>query len=193
MSRFLILLCLCFLPFQARAAEIDPDRLIRPELLGKAVKAMSRHADLTHSRQLVVVDYSLHSAKERLFIVDLDTGLVSAYRTTHGRGSDKDHDGFLDVFSDVPGSSASPQGAYLTAEEYYGKHGRSLRLDGLDKTNANARRRAIVIHSAAYAEPAMIENYGQLGRSNGCIAFSRADLDTFMTLVPQGTLIYVGR
>ena len=68
-----------------------------------------------------------------------------------------------------------------------------LRLDGLDKTNANARRRAIVIHSAAYAEPAMIDNYGKLGRSNGCIAFSRTDLDPFMTLVPQGTLIYVGR
>ncbi|WP_290497868.1 murein L,D-transpeptidase catalytic domain family protein [Hyphomonas sp. UBA4494] len=193
MRRLLILLYLCFLPLPSHAAEIDPDRMIRPELLGEAIQAMSRHSDRTNPSRLVIVDYGLHSAQKRLFVIDLETGLVNAYRTTHGRGSDKDHDGFLDAFSDVPGSSASPQGAYLTAEEYYGKHGRSLRLDGLDKTNANARRRAIVIHSAAYAEPAMIDNYGKLGRSNGCIAFSRADLDTFMILVPQGTLIYVGR
>ncbi|KCZ64027.1 hypothetical protein L53_05890 [Hyphomonas sp. L-53-1-40] len=193
MRRLLILLYLCFLPVPSHAAEIDPDRMIRPELLGEAIQAMSRHSDRTNPSRLVIVDYGLHSAQKRLFVVDLETGLVKAYRATHGRGSDKDHDGFLDAFSDVPGSSASPQGAYLTAEEYYGKHGRSLRLDGLDKTNANARRRAIVIHSAAYAEPAMIDNYGKLGRSNGCIAFSRTDLDTFMTLVPQGTLIYVGR
>ncbi|HBH45459.1 MAG TPA: hypothetical protein DDY28_13725, partial [Hyphomonas atlantica] len=137
--------------------------------------------------------YSLHSSKKRLFIVNLDTGHVSAFRTTHGRGSDADHDGYLDTFSDTPGSGASPQGAFLTAEEYHGRHGRSLRLDGLDETNANARRRAIVIHAADYAEPGMIDTYGRLGRSLGCIVFSRADLDAFMILVPQGTLIFVGR
>ena len=193
MRRFLTLLCLFCLPHLSHAAEIDPDRLIRPELLGKAVKAMSRHAAHANPHHLVVVDYSLHSSKKRLFVINLETGQVSAYRTTHGRGSDRDHDGYLDRFSDVPGSGASPRGAYLTAEEYYGKHGRSLRLDGLDPTNANARRRAIVIHAAAYAEPSMIRAQGKLGRSLGCIAVSSADLETFMTLVPQGTLIYVGR
>ena len=111
----LILLYLCFLPLPSHAAEIDPDRMIRPELLGEAIQAMSRHSDRTNPSRLVIVDYGLHSAQKRLFVVDLETGLVNAYRTTHGRGSDKDHDGFLDAFSDVPGSSASPQGAYLMA------------------------------------------------------------------------------
>jgi L,D-transpeptidase catalytic domain len=167
--------------------------MVRPELLGQAVQALSRHSDRANPRRLVIVDYGLHSAQERLFVVNLETGLVKAYRTTHGRGSDKDHDGFLDRFSDVPGSGASPKGAYLTAEEYYGRHGRSVRLDGLDPTNANARRRAIVIHAAAYAEPAMIRSQGKLGRSLGCMAFSRADLKTVLADLPQHTLVYVGK
>lgn len=167
--------------------------MIRPELVGRALVALDEHPQARASPRLVIVDYSLHSSEPRLFIVNLETGRVQAFRTTHGRGSDPDHDGYLDSFSDVPNSSASPEGAYLTAEEYHGRHGRSLRLDGLDPTNANARRRAIVIHSAAYAEPDMIDAHGKLGRSNGCIAFSKQDLDAFLADVPAGTLIYVGR
>ena len=193
MRHFLILLSLFCLPHFSQAETIDPDRLIRPDLLEQAIGALHEHAAHASSERLVVVDYSLHSAQKRLFVVDLDTGLVNAFRTTHGRGSDKDHDGYLEKFSDIPGSGASPEGAFLTAEKYQGRHGRSLRLDGLDETNANARRRAIVIHAADYAEPGMIDTYGRLGRSLGCIVFSRADLDAFMILVPQGTLIFVGR
>lgn len=177
----------------ASAITLDPQGLIRPELIGKALAALDAHPEAKDSHRLVIVDYSLHSSKPRLFIVNLETGTVEAFRTTHGAGSDPDHDGYLDTFSDVPNSSASPEGAYLTAEEYYGKHGRSLRLDGLDATNANARNRAIVIHAAAYAEPAFLKQYGKLGRSNGCIAFSQADLQTFLAEIPAGTLIYVGR
>ncbi|MGK3945767.1 murein L,D-transpeptidase catalytic domain-containing protein, partial [Streptomyces caeruleatus] len=87
-------------------------------------------AEAGASNRLVIVDYGQHSKEKRLHIVDLETGAVTSYRAAHGRGSDKDHDGMLDAFSDKPGSSASPGGAYVIAEEYWGKHGRSLRLDG---------------------------------------------------------------
>ncbi len=193
MRHFLILLSLFCLPHFSQAEAIDPDRLIRPDLLEQAIGALHTHAAHANSERLVVVDYSLHSSKKRLFIVNLDTGHVSAFRTAHGRGSDADHDGYLDTFSDTPGSGASPQGAFVTAEEYHGRHGRSLRLDGLDETNANARRRAIVIHAADYAEPGMIDTYGKLGRSLGCIAFSRADLTTVLADLPDNTLIFVGK
>jgi L,D-transpeptidase catalytic domain len=142
---------------------------------------------------LVVVDYSLHSSKDRLFVIDLETGAVAAYRTAHGRGSDADHDGFLDSFSDTPGSSASPEGLFRFAEAYTGKHGQSFRLDGLDETNRRSRARAIVIHAANYAEPAFLKLHGKLGRSNGCIVFSKADLARFIEAVPEGALIFVGK
>lgn len=44
----------------------------------------------------------------------------------------------------------SSLGIYRCAETYEGKHGYSMRLDGLEPTNSLARERAIVIHSADY-------------------------------------------
>lgn len=178
----------------ARAAELDPDGLIRPELLERAQEAMAARGHEGHATgKLVVVDYSLHSSKERLFVIDLETGSVSAYRTAHGLGSDPDHDGYLDSFSSVSGSQASPEGTFRFAEEYYGKHGQSFRLDGLDDTNRNSRARAVVVHSAWYAEPEFLAQHGKLGRSNGCIVLSRADLARFIAEVPEDTLIFVGK
>lgn len=176
------------------AQTIDPDGLIRPALLERAVTAMETHAgEGRNTGKLVVVDYSLHSSKERLFVIDLATGAVSAYRAAHGLGSDADHDGFLETFSSVSGSQASPEGTFRFAEEYIGKHGQSFRLDGLDDTNRTSRARAIVIHSASYAEPAFLQRHGKLGRSNGCIVFSKDDLARFIAEVPEGTLIFVGK
>ena len=48
---------------------------------------------------------------------------------------------------------ASSQGAYCTADCYYGKHGYSQRLIGLDASNNAALERAIVIHAASYVDP----------------------------------------
>ena len=185
-------LCLAALP--AAAIPVDPQGMIRSDLLGRALAALEAHRDVADQTHLVVVDYSRRSSEKRAYLVNLETGIVEeTFRTAHGSGSDPDHDGYLDRFSDVPGSSASPEGAYLIAEQYIGKHGRSLRLDGLDRTNANARDRAIVIHAADYAEPTFLQQHGKLGRSNGCIVFSKADLGTFLKDVPEGTLIYVGK
>jgi L,D-transpeptidase catalytic domain len=175
----------------ADAGTLDPNGLIRPELLARAIAEMEAEGAATG--KLVVVDYALHSSQERLFVIDLGTGAVSVYRAAHGRGSDTDHDGYLDSFSDVPGSQASPEGLFRLAEAYTGKHGASFRLDGLNPTNARARDRAIVIHAAAYAEPAHLARHGKLGRSNGCIVFSKADLRRFSGEVPEGTLIFVGK
>jgi hypothetical protein len=195
MIRFaaLFLLGIFGLTAPAGAAPLDPDGLIRPALLERAVTAMEAHdGESRNTGKLVVVDYSLHSSKERLFVIDLETGAVSAYRTAHGLGSDPDHDGYLDSFSGKSGSQASPEGTFRFAEEYQGKHGQSFRLDGLDETNRTSRARAIVIHSASYAEPAFLSRHGKLGRSNGCIVFSKADLARFVDEVPEGTLIFVG-
>ena len=184
----------CLPGTQANAIPVDPQGLIRPDLLGRALASLKAHSDTADPTHLVIVDYARRSSEKRAYLVNLETGLVEdMFRAAHGSGSDPDHDGYLDKFSDIPGSSASPEGAYLVAEEYVGKHGKSLRLDGLDKTNANARDRAIVIHAADYAEPSFLQKWGKLGRSNGCIVFSKEDLTTFLKDVPRRTLIFVGK
>lgn len=178
----------------ARAAELDPGGHIRADLLNAALTAMDTAGpEAGATGRLVVVDYSRHSSEERLFVVDLETGGVTAYRAAHGLGSDPDHDGYLDSFSSVAGSQASPEGLFRMAEEYRGKHGRSVRMDGLEAGNRTARARAIVIHAAWYAEPSFLAGHGKLGRSNGCIVFSAADLAAFLEDVPEGTLIFVGK
>jgi hypothetical protein len=178
----------------AFAKNLSPNAAVRPELLSQALASKAAHASETKDTGLIViVDYSRHSKDERLFVVNLESGDITSYRATHGSGSDSDHDGFLDKFSDQTGSNASPQGTFRTAEPYYGKHGLSLRLDGLDETNKSSRARAIVVHAANYAEPEFLAQHGKLGRSNGCIAFSKADFDSFVASVPEGTLIFVSR
>lgn len=192
LTSFLVLLQL--LADRASAAPLDPHSLIRPDLLATAEAALRADATASASAtRLVIVDYSRHSRDERLYVVNTRTGDVTPYRVAHGVGSDPDHDGYLDSFSSLPGSQASPSGLFRLAEEYTGRHGRSARLDGLEATNATARSRAIVIHAAPYAEPQHLATYGKLGRSNGCLVFSKADLSRFLEDVPQDTLILIGK
>jgi len=196
MMRRVALFLLAFLSLcgAAQPQTLDPGGLIRPELLDRAVEAVdARGHEGRAPGKLVVIDYSLHSSQERLFVIDLETGAVTTFRAAHGLGSDADHDGYLDSFSGVSGSQASPEGAFRFAEEYTGKHGQSFRLDGLDAANKSSRARAIVIHAADYAEPAFLKQHGKLGRSNGCIVFSAADLTRFAASIKQGTVIFVGK
>lgn len=114
-------------------------------------------------------------------------------RVAHGRGSDPAHSGWLRQFSNDVGSKATSKGAYLTGEIYSGKYGRALRLDGLEAENANARRRAIVVHPAWYAEAEMVRKIGRLGRSEGCFALSQDDCNAFLETLGPGRLLYAGK
>jgi hypothetical protein len=99
----------------------------------------------------------------------------------------------LHRFSNAPGSNASSRGAYLTANAYVGKHGPSRRLIGLDPTNDLALDRAIVIHGAAYVDPALIASQGRIGRSQGCFAFAPEAVATVMERLGEGRMIYASR
>jgi hypothetical protein len=111
----------------------------------------------------------------------------------HGMGSDPRHTGVLERFSNDPGSYATCEGAFLAADYYVGKHGRSQRLFGLDATNSNALDRAIVVHSAWYANREMIAEHGKLGRSQGCFAVGERDLDRVFASLGQGRMIYASK
>jgi hypothetical protein len=167
---------------------------LNPYLVGGASVALARHVSAIWSRDvLAIADFGVPSSVPRFHLVDLLRGTVTSMLVTHGRGSDPDHTGMLQSFSNVPGSLATSEGAYLTGELYEGIHGTSRRLIGLDPTNNNAMDRAIVIHSAPYAEAAIIPEQGRLGRSDGCFVFGEADLAAVLTRLGEGRLIYAGR
>lgn len=164
------------------------------ELRDRALAAFEQHRDaIVEQGRIGIVDFSLHSRKPRFHILDIKGGTQHSLLVAHGKGSDPDHSGWLERFSNRPGSEASSAGAYLTGQPYSGKHGRSRRLIGLDSRNSNAQGRAIVIHGAWYVSPGMIRDHGKLGRSQGCLAVAEGDLDLVMTSLPVGSLIYVDK
>lgn len=88
-------------------------------------------------------------------------------------------------------SRQSSLGVYRTAETYQGKHGYSLRLDGLSPgKNSNARKRAIVVHGADYASPRHLLKFDKLGRSWGCPALPREQSRAIIDTIKGGSVIY---
>src|ERR1044071_926789 len=104
---------------------------IDPQLFAKAKAALDTHKVWPRDT-MAIVDFSSPSGEERFYVVDLMSGNVEAHRVAHGRGSDPDHSGFVERFSNDFGSYASSNGTYTTAETYYGKYGLSMKVRGLD-------------------------------------------------------------
>jgi len=165
---------------------------IDPALYQRAKVALDSHR-IAARDSMGIVDFSLASRDPRFHLVDLASGQVESFRVAHGRGSDPDHSGFVEMFSNRPGSEATSNGTYTTGEYYHGKYGLSMKVHGLDWTNNNAENRAIVIHNAWYAEPEMIDIHGKLGRSEGCFAFSRADQWKVMSKLAGGRMIFADK
>lgn len=160
-----------------------------PHLIGLARQALDVHKDRIRNLDVMAIaDFSAHSSKPRFHRIDLKTGAVKSILVAHGRGSDPAHTGWLQSFSNAPGSEATSQGAYVTGDTYIGKHGLSRRLIGLEADNSNALDRGIVIHSAWYVTQDMARG-GGIGRSQGCFAMSAEDHAAMMEELGAGCLL----
>lgn len=139
---------------------------------------------------LTIIDFSLPSTKRRLWIIDLnEKAILLNSVVAHGRNSGEL---MASKFSNRPESFQSSLGFYKTGETYIGKHGYSLRLDGLEKgVNDQARNRAIVIHGADYASEAFAKINGRLGRSLGCPALPTELSTKAINLIKEGSLLFV--
>ena len=181
-------------PFAPRATPVVPSAPagIDPALFARAKAALDSH-QVGPRDSIGIVDFSQPSADPRFFVVDLATGQVDSHRVAHGRGSDPDHSGFVERFSNDFGSYASSNGTYVTGDYYDGKYGLSMKVRGLDWSNYNAEPRAIVIHNAWYAEDDMIPLHGKLGRSEGCFAMSRKSQFEVMRKLAGGRMIYADK
>ena len=144
---------------------------LNKEALRHAVAAMQCAVNngAQPAQRLAVIDYSLPSTARRLWIFDLKRQRVLLrVFVAHGRQSGEN---LATRFSNSEGSHQSSLGLFRTAESYQGKHGYSLRMDGLEPgINDRARERAIVIHSASYVDPRLVRSQGRIGRSLGCPA-----------------------
>jgi hypothetical protein len=171
---------------------LDPRRLVRPELMSRAMAALDvHHHRVTLRDRMYLVDFQKFSGEQRLFEVDLIGGRVTPFRTSHGRGSDPGHSGFARTFSNTPDSYMSSVGAYATAGAGWGpQQGPNVLLDGLEYSNDLARDRAIIVHGADYADPDFLAREGKLGRSYGCFSTAHTDLPMLRERMGEGRLLF---
>ena len=96
----------------------------------------------------ILVDYSLYSGRERFFVWDFQAKkIITSSICAQGCGGAKTFGG--NSFSNTPGSNCSSLGHYKIGRKrkMYGMPiAMAYELDGLDKTNSNARSRAILLH-----------------------------------------------
>lgn len=131
----------------------------------------------------VVCDFGKKSGQKRFYVYDLNDGecLMKSY-CMHGQGSGSTS--MKPVFSNRKGSKASSIGLYALCGIGSWSIKNSIRLEGLDVTNSNARARGILIHSA----PKVTWFHGQsdyipIGiESNGCFVVTDPTLLKLMII-----------
>jgi hypothetical protein len=199
-AALLLSACILAIPTMAHAADAiadpvalhavtDPEGL-DPKILDAALTAWDHaHARVTRSI-LTVIDYDLPSTSKRLWVVDVAARKLLFHElVAHGKGSGDD---LATVFGNGGGSNRSSVGVFLTAETYEGKHGFSLKLDGLEKgINDRARERDIVFHAADYVSDDFAKKAGRLGRSWGCPAVNPAIAKPLIDAIKGGSLVFV--
>jgi hypothetical protein len=163
----------------------------RPEVLDLAMRAWRcglQEGEFS-SPLLTVIDYSLPSTQQRLWVLDVPRHRVLHHElVAHGEGSGDD---YAVAFSNIPGSRQSSLGLFRTEWTYNGGSGYSLRLNGLEPgVNDLALERNIVVHGADYVEPDMIAQYGRLGRSWGCPALPREAARSVIEDIKGGSAVF---
>ena len=126
---------------------------------------------LANNGILSIIDFSLSSAKKRLFVLDVKNyKLLYVTYVAHGKNSGVSQALY---FSNEAESFKSSIGFYLTGATYSGGHGYSMKLKGFEAGyNDKAEERDIVVHSADYVSEALIKQQGFIGRSLGCPALA---------------------
>lgn len=139
---------------------------------------------------LSIIDFNLSANEERLWVLDMQNlSVVFNTLVAHGRNSGEE---FAKQFSNLEGSFQSSLGFYKTSSIYIGKHGKSLKLLGLEKNiNDAAYNRGIVIHGADYVSREFIQSYGRLGRSQGCPAVPIEICEDLIDLIQEGSCLFI--
>lgn len=160
------------------------------EMAQQGYEKLREQGALINDNIISIIDFSLPSTEKRLYVVDLKNYQV-LYRTyvAHGKNSG----GLMaNSFSNKPSSNKSSLGFYKTLGTYMGKHGYSLKLQGLERgINDNAYQRAIVMHGADYVNPNYIPKLGYIGRSQGCPAVASREATPIINAIKDGSCLFI--
>lgn len=165
------------------------------QALKKALQysASTKHnKSISNDKYIVIIDYTMPSNKERLFLYNTKTKKVEhKFLVAHGKGSGRG--AYAEKFSNTAGTQTSSKGVFVTTgSNYHSKFNRVIHVEGLEKgINDNAAKRAIEFHDAWYVSKDFADKYQRVGNSFGCFAMNLKDLELITPLVDNGTLVYV--
>lgn len=155
----------------------------------KGYETLVEQGAVKNTDVLTVCDFSQPSNKKRMYILDVKNFkvLLNTY-VAHGKNSGLN---MAEHFSNSPESLQSSLGFYITKNTYKGKHGLSLRLDGLEQGfNDNAEARAVVVHGAQYIGNQRAGS-GYMGRSFGCPAVPQQQASTVINYIKGGSCLFI--
>ncbi|MGB0839029.1 MAG: murein L,D-transpeptidase catalytic domain family protein [Chitinophagales bacterium] len=145
---------------------------------------------LSYRPILTIVDFNQPSSADRIYVVDMQQQSV-LFQTLVSHG-EKSGMLYANYFSNRHQSHQSSLGFYKTAETYYGQHGYSLKLDGLDRGfNHNARSRGVVVHGAYYVDHNYVRSHGSIGRSWGCPALPEGVHKDIINAIQGGSCMFI--
>lgn len=139
---------------------------------------------------LTIIDFSLSSKNKRLWVIDLAKNIILYHSlVAHGKNSGEE---FANDFSNQKDSHKSSLGFYITGETYNGKHGLSMKLDGIEKgLNDNARTRGVVVHASNYVSEEYVQKTNRLGRSQGCPALPKDLSANIINIIKNKSCLYI--
>ena len=160
------------------------------EIFNLAMKGYNKMEAIKKNNLLTIIDFSKPSTEKRFFVINIERKqLLYKCLVAHGKNTGEN---LAKSFSNQSKSLKSSLGFYLTAETYNGKHGYSLKLEGLEKNiNDNARSREIVIHGAEYVSAEFIKAHGRLGRSWGCPALPKDISKEVIDKISNGSCLFI--
>jgi hypothetical protein len=172
---------------------IDAFKVISPEAIKYALSGyayLNEQNQITKKDIITIIDFSKPSTEERLYVVNLRTKQILAQSlVAHGRNSGEL---YAKNFSNTAESFESSLGFYIASDTYDGKHGYSLRLDGMEAGfNDKARDRGVVVHGADYVSYNFIHATGRLGRSQGCPALPMSNYQQIISLIQGGSCFFI--
>jgi L,D-transpeptidase-like protein len=156
----------------------------------KGYKYLLNHHTLNRSDVISICDFSQSSRRKRLYVVDMEQKkvLINTY-VAHGRRSGSE---FAHSFSNNPESHKSSLGFYITEQTYFGDHGLSLKIHGLERGfNDKADRRNIVIHGSEYVGADFLSMNKFCGRSFGCPAVPSSETAQLIQTIKDGSCLFI--
>lgn len=130
------------------------------------------------------IDMSISSGNNRFFVYDMTNYTIqSAGLVTHGRCNQMWLEGRK--YSNVPGGGCTSLGKYKIGDSYYGTFGLAYKLYGLEKTNNNAFKRFVVLHSHECVPENEVPD--EICQSDGCPTVSPKFLQELKPIIDKST------